>query len=149
MAGDLASIRTKLKHFENELTDGLLASRTKIKTLKVMCGMFERLLKQRSSNDDTAARLAELDLEAKERIGELNTLILLFESLQTKLASCARIASSFLQLADGQALQQLQRSSEAETKSMSKLTLKGQRDGAAVKALSVITLIYLPITSVL
>lgn len=84
-----------------------------------------------------------------DRLRDVHMLLKQLRSLHAKLTSCTRIASSFSELSNGHILQQLARDTREESEQMTQLTRRSQRDGAAVKALTVITLVYLPTTVVL
>lgn len=84
-----------------------------------------------------------------DRVRDIDMLLKQLRSLHAKLTSCTQIASSFSELSNGHTLQQLARDTREESEQMTQLTRRAQRDGAAVKALTVITLIYLPTTVVL
>lgn len=56
--------------------------------------------------------------------------------------------SSLLDLGNGYALKVLAEEARKENTTMRKLTEKSTRDAAAVKVLTIITLIYLPVTVV-
>lgn len=66
------------------------------------------------------------------------------QSLRDKLASCTQIVSSFSELSNGQSLQHLAQAASKESERTAVLSMRTQRDAAAVKALSVIALVYLP-----
>jgi len=84
-----------------------------------------------------------------QRILDIDMLLKQLRSLHAKLTSCTQIASSFSELSNGHSLQQLAVAAHEESERTTELTRRTQRDGAAVKALTVITLIYLPTTVVL
>ena len=56
--------------------------------------------------------------------------------------------SSLLDLGNGNSLKELAEEARQENTTMRKLTEKSTRDAAAVKVLTMITLIYLPVTVV-
>ena len=68
--------------------------------------------------------------------------------MRVKFGSHAQVAN-ILQLDNGNALQLLAIEARNENKIMQSLTEKATGDAAAVKVLTVITLIYLPTTAVL
>jgi len=90
-----------------------------------------------------------LEAVLDERIRDIDMLLRQLGSLQTKLMSCTHIVSGFSQLSNGLSLQKLTKAAQEETEQATILTRRAQRDGAAVKALTVITLVYLPTTVVL
>jgi hypothetical protein len=86
---------------------------------------------------------------------ESDVFLLRLEALQTRLQGVANIVSSFLELSSGFALQQLTRESRRENEAMRQLsermhhlTEKATQDAAAVKVLTIMTMIYLPATVV-
>jgi hypothetical protein len=85
----------------------------------------------------------------EEKLTDVQHHIFQAESLRTKVKSAADLIASVLNLDNGNALKVLAMESRAENAIMQSLTQKATRDAAAVKVLTVITLIYLPTTAVL
>lgn len=90
-----------------------------------------------------------------EQLKELDTLILRVDALRARLQGITSLVSSFLELNNGFALQSLAKDSGRENEEMRKLsermhalTEKGTQDAAAIKVLTILTLIYLPATVV-
>ena len=90
-----------------------------------------------------------------EQLKELDTLILRVDALRVRLQGITSLVSSFLELNNGFTLQSLAKDSGRENEEMRKLsermhalTEKGTQDAAAVKVLTILTLIYLPATVV-
>ncbi len=90
-----------------------------------------------------------------EQLKELRLLSLRIESLRSRLQGITNLVSSFLDLSSGFALQDLAKESSKENEQMRKLsermhklTEKATQDAAAVKVLTILTLIYLPATVV-
>jgi Mg2+ and Co2+ transporter CorA len=130
--------------------------------------MGNSILAMRSSKDDLAhllqflsehsasARSPESVITAmQETLHELDRLILKAEALQSRLGGIANLVSSFLDLSNGLALQQLGKESRRENEQMRllsermhKLTEKSTQDAAAIKVLTILTLVYLPLTVV-
>ncbi len=69
--------------------------------------------------------------------------------LSSKCSFESHQSSSILDLGNGQSLKQLAEETRKENVTMRKLTEKSTQDAAAVKVLTIITLIYLPTTVVL
>jgi hypothetical protein len=90
-----------------------------------------------------------------EQLHELHMLTVRVDALRTRLQGITSLVSSFLELNNGFALQSLAKESRKENEEMRKLsqrmhglTEKGTQDAAAVKVLTILTLIYLPATVV-
>lgn len=90
-----------------------------------------------------------------EQLKELDTLILRVDPLRARLQGITSLVSSFLEPNNGFALQSLAKDSGRENEEMRKLsermhalTEKGTQDAAAIKVLTILTLIYLPATVV-
>jgi hypothetical protein len=90
-----------------------------------------------------------------EQLQELDMLTLRVDALRARLQGITNLVSSFLELNNGYALQSLAKESGKENEEMRKLsermhglTEKGTQDAAAVKVLTILTLIYLPATVV-
>lgn len=91
----------------------------------------------------------------QEQLSDLELYIVQLNALRTKLSSASTLLSSFLDLGSGLALQNLARESRQENEEMRRLsermhelTEKATKDAAAVKVLTILTLIYLPATVV-
>jgi len=144
--------RLKLKTLEDQTIDAILALEANRDVVKLM----KQLLESRLSAECTATlETTWVQVEDSiteymtERILDIDMLLKKLQSLQAKLASCTQIASSFSELSNGHTLQQLAEAAHKESERTTELTRRTQRDGAAVKALTLITLIYLPTTVVL
>lgn len=114
-----------------------------LRTYETACGKWPDL-----SDNDIAAVYAGMS-------DELHVLVLRLQALQTRLQGVTNLVSSFLELSSGFALQQLARESRRENEEMRQLsermhdlTRKATQDAAAVKVLTILTLIYLPATVV-
>ena len=90
-----------------------------------------------------------------EQLRELDMLTLRVDALRARLQGITSLVSSFLELNNGFALQSLAKESRKENEEMRKLsermhglTEKATQDAAAVKVLTILTLIYLPATVV-
>lgn len=150
---DLATngARLELKTLEDQVTDSILAldaNKDVIEAILNLLSTHGRASPAHANEDATVAR--EMFNEfLTEKIRDVSMLTKQLHSLQAKLTGCTHIASSFSELANGHTLQELVKAAQEETKQVTDLTRRAQRDGAAVKALTVITLIYLPTTVVL
>ena len=103
----------------------------------------------------TGLAIADILTIFKNLLRETDVLVLRLQALQTRLQGVSNIVSSFLELSSGFALQQLTRESRRENEAMRQLsermhhlTEKATRDAAAVKVLTIMTMIYLPATVV-
>lgn len=90
-----------------------------------------------------------------EQLRELELLSTRIDALRSRLQGITKVVSIFLDLANGIALQNLAKESGKENEEMRKLsermhelTKKSMQDAAAVKVLTILTLIYLPATVV-
>lgn len=70
------------------------------------------------------------------------------EALHQRVQSSVQLLSSLLDLENGRSLRKLAEESRTENIAMRKLSEKAQTDGAAVKVITIITMIYLPTTVV-
>lgn len=120
--------RNKLKNLENKITDCTLALEANRNTISVVFS----LLKAQAINDKPCGCGAKGDAVWDEytcaRLTEIDMILKQLAALRMKVLNCTQIVSSYAELDS---------------------TLRAQHDGAAVKALSVLTLIYLPTTVVL
>lgn len=84
----------------------------------------------------------------KEQLRELHQISGRIDALRMELQSITNLVASFLDLSSGFALQDLAKESGKENEQMRLLTQKSSQDAAAVKVLTILTLIYLPATVV-
>ena len=91
-----------------------------------------------------------------ETVRDINMTVAQLSSMRDKLTSCIQIASSFSELSNGhslsengKSLQELAVAAAMEARHTAEIAGKSRRDAAAVKALTIITLVYLPTTVVL
>lgn len=144
-----AARRQDLMLLDNKLLDALLIAQSQKDTVHTL----------RRSVNTTPESLHPIKAFAQhilcEQAFDLDLYILQLESLRTKLYGSSSLLSSFLDLGNGHALQNLARESRQENEGMRKLsermhelTKKATRDAAAVKVLTIMTLIYLPATVV-
>lgn len=83
-----------------------------------------------------------------EKIQELKFIRQKLESLHRRMKAIVQLASSALDLENGHSLRALAEEARREGKVMHALTQKATQDAAAVKVITVITMIYLPLTVV-
>jgi Mg2+ and Co2+ transporter CorA len=83
-----------------------------------------------------------------ETLKELKHLRQKLENLNRSIEATVQFASSLLDLQNGQSLRALAEEARQEGKVMHCLTEKATQDAAAVKVITVITMIYLPLTVV-
>jgi hypothetical protein len=84
----------------------------------------------------------------KEQLRELDQISSRIDALRAELQGITNLVASFLDLSSGLALQGLAKESAKENEQMRILTRKSTQDAAAVKVLTILTLIYLPATVV-
>jgi Mg2+ and Co2+ transporter CorA len=83
-----------------------------------------------------------------EKSEELKFIRQKLESLHESLKAIIQLSSSLLSLENGHSLRALAQEAQREGKVMHGLTVKATQDAAAVKVITVITMIYLPLTVV-
>lgn len=88
-------------------------------------------------------------VDLTEMSREIDALLQQLRSLREKIVSCGHVVSSFCELANGHSLKQLAEAARLESIQTTELNVRSQRDAAAIKALTVVALIYLPTTVVL
>jgi len=144
-----------LKQLEDMLIDLASALESSLDICNTLCAGREKFATfQNESNDlrnpHTNSLCADLVAEGlHEKITDLKHYRLQTESLRKKVKSAADLVASVLALDNGNALKSLAIESRAENSAMHELTERATRDAAAVKVLTVITLVYLPSTVVL
>jgi Mg2+ and Co2+ transporter CorA len=145
--------RQELMLLDEKLLNAELVIKATTSTVKYLLKFYESTLKlkveQQAVNDDSITfafvnQLQELDLNSMR-----------VEALRARLQGITNSVSSFLDLNSGFALQNLARESRKENEEMRhlsermhELTKKSTQDAAAVKVLTIVTLIYLPATVV-
>ena len=83
-----------------------------------------------------------------EKLQELNFVRQKLESLHRRMKATVLLSSSALDLENGPSLRALAEEARKEGKVMHRLTEKATQDAAAVRVITVITMIYLPLTVV-
>ena len=107
------------------------------------------------ARDGPVGELERLAVAFDDSIRDLDLSLLRIDQLQGKLQSITKLVSSFLELRNGFALQELSKESKKESENLRKLNErmhqlaeKNSEDSATVTVLAVLTLIYLPVTVV-
>ncbi|KAL1970711.1 hypothetical protein VTN77DRAFT_4355 [Rasamsonia byssochlamydoides] len=140
--------RQKLKQLEDYTADLKVILQTMVHTVT---GIHEQCLKWCSRNCRgrkgccCESFIEEFDSYVKEAQMHFSRAQVLHERVQ----STARLLSNLLDYEEANALKGLAQASREEGKLMSVLTLQSTRDAAAVKILTIISLFYLPTTSVI
>ncbi|KAL1985619.1 hypothetical protein VTN96DRAFT_7599 [Rasamsonia emersonii] len=139
--------RQKLKQLEDYITDLQVILDTMVHTAT---GIRTQCLKWCSRNCTGRERCCcESFLEEFNRfVNEAQMHLSRAQVLHEKVQSTAKLLSNLLDYEEANALKGLARASHEEGRLMSVLTLQGTRDAAAVKILTIISLIYLPTTIV-
>ena len=126
------------------------ATRSDLESLETMCVELSQVL-----HDDSRVELERLVAAFHDGVRQVDYSLLRIEQLQLKLRGVTNLVSSFLELSNGYALQTLTRESKKESENMRKLNErmhdlaeKNAHDSATVTVLTILTLIYLPLTVV-
>jgi Mg2+ and Co2+ transporter CorA len=145
-----ASERQSLMILDEKVQNALSALRH---TKELLKAVLEECEEMRETEPDLAS--ANISAVFETMLRETDVLLLRLQALQSRLQGVSNIVSSFLELSSGFALQQLTRESRRENEAMRELsermhhlTEKATRDAAAVKVLTIMTMIYLPATVV-
>ena len=107
---------------------------------------FHDYARKLEGQDNSAPDLCSFAM--MEQLRELNHISGRIDALRAELQGITNLVASFLDLSSGFALQELAKESGKENEQMRKLTQKSTLDAAAVKVLTILTLIYLPTTVV-
>jgi len=144
---DLAAdgARLKLKELGDAVTDAILALQANREVMRSLLTMLKCCGVTIGSADQEHSILRTVNTMSADIEAYLRQLRVLRE----KVATCAQIVSSFAELTSGQSLRELAEGARIDHERTAAMALKAQRDAAAVKALTVIALIYLPTTVVL
>ncbi|KAK5326535.1 hypothetical protein LTR93_003397 [Exophiala xenobiotica] len=145
--------RQDLLILDEKLLNAMLAVTATTDTISALSTSWESLVRKYPSPDLDRGELMRTSFEHHQR--SLKLLAAEITSLRTKLASVTGLLSSFLDLSSGYSLQKLAQESSKENEEMRRLTdrmhklaEKSTQDAAAVKVLTILTLIYLPVTVV-
>jgi Mg2+ and Co2+ transporter CorA len=109
-------------------------------------GVFHDYTRKAEGQDDCTGAVCSSVI--KEQLRELDQISGRIDALRTELQGITNLVGSFLDLSSGFALQDLAKESGKDNEKMRLLTQKSTRDAAAVKVLTILTLIYLPATVV-
>ena len=145
--------RQELMALEEKVVNAILAVKATTHTVATLIDSTSTL---KSSEPSKVTEESNINTEAlKDQLRELNLVLIHLQSMQTKLISVAQVLSGSLALRSGINLQHLAQDSAKENEEMHRLshamhelTKKGTQDAAAVKVLTVLTLVYLPTTVV-
>ncbi|KAK5458208.1 hypothetical protein LTS15_004288 [Exophiala xenobiotica] len=153
LASETDTQRQDLLILDEKLLNAMLAVTATTDTISALSTSWESLVRKCRSPDMDRGELMRTSFEHHQR--SLKLLAAEITSLRTKLASVTGLLSSFLDLSSGYSLQKLAQESSKENEEMRRLTdrmhklaEKSTQDAAAVKVLTILTLIYLPVTVV-
>ncbi|MCJ1402112.1 hypothetical protein MMC11_005331 [Xylographa trunciseda] len=141
--------RQQLKDLEDQIIDFLLILDSTYDTVLAFGQKYEQYChsaNESSINLDESLDSIQLALQEKQR--EVELLQRKVKALHKKVNGTISLLSSLLDLGTGNSLKELAEEARKENITMRLLTEKGTRDAAAVKVLTMITLIYLPATVV-
>ena len=145
--------RQALVVLENKILAARLAARATRDDLAFLQEEFGLL--GLALSPSTNVELRECNAAVAYFVRDLSTNLLRLEQLLARLQSMMKLVSSFLDLSNGTALQELSRASRYENETMrrlnermTELAEKNSEDSATVAVLTTLTLIYLPITVV-
>lgn len=144
---DLAAdgTRLKLKTLEDEITDAMLVLHANKEVIRALLRMWKCCCVSIGTEEEEFSVVAIM----AERVRDIEAFTRQLQPLRDKLLTCTQIVSSFSELSNGQSLRRLAETSRIEGERTMALTIRTQQDAAAVKALTVVALIYLPTTVVL
>lgn len=145
--------RQELLTLETKILDAILVVRSTVYTVsRLRDGLLgsEDLLTKHMDVECTTTSAHFEDL-----LRELDLTLVPLEQLKTKLDSITRVLDSFIGLSSGLTLESLATESAKETAGMTslsrrmhKLAERSTQDAAAIKVLTIVTLVYLPMTVV-
>ena len=138
--------RQALMTLDDKLLDASLAIKSTSDNVKSLLGSYKSIRGTQSEQVTPAYRL--VTALCFEQLQELDLLSTRVDALRSRLKGITNLVSSFLDLSSGFALQDLAKESAKENEIIRDLTKKGTQDAAAVKVLTILTLIYLPATVV-
>ncbi|TVY92063.1 hypothetical protein LAWI1_G003448, partial [Lachnellula willkommii] len=138
--------RQELKIMEDSILDLDVILPTMLNTINRIQEQCEKHNKR--VGGDEKCHLEEILEEFDEYVREAEVLVQRAKILKETARSTAQLISDLLSYEEAVALKNLTKESQAESTSMRELAEKSTKDAAAVKILTVITLIYLPTTIV-
>ncbi|KAL9119693.1 MAG: hypothetical protein Q9187_003752 [Circinaria calcarea] len=140
--------RQELKDFQDQVVSIIVVLDSTLDTIASMiekhrqfCRDFDGPLK-----DLTDIELEPIQLALREKQQEAHLSKKKVEALHTKIQGTISLLSDILSLGSGYSLQRLAEEARKDNVAMRGLTEKSTQDAAAVKVLTVITLVYLPAT---
>lgn len=146
-----ANRRQHLIYLEEKVSTALLVARATVETIEEL----SRNINMAHDNNYTSRDCAIITAGLTEQRRTLVSTILRLETMKAKLKASTSLLSSLLEQNSGHALEVLGQESRKEnaemrelSERMHKLTEKATQDAAAVKVLTIMTLIYLPATVV-
>lgn len=142
--------RQRLKDFEDRLIDLLLIFDANYDTLTSLLDRYQDFcINCHSTSEDGDRRKSDFIVDAlQEKQKDIYSSRNKIKTLHTKVRGTTSLLSSLLDHGNGSSLKQLAEEAKKENFTMRQLTEKSTKDAAAVKVLTVITLIYLPATVV-
>jgi Mg2+ and Co2+ transporter CorA len=145
--------RQELLKLDEKLLNALLATSATADTLSALMSAWESTAEFSLTPAASYTELIRTSFEDQKR--DLRLITSQIEHLRSKLAGVTNLLSSFLDLSSGFSLQNLVKESGKENEEMRKLSErmhrlaeKSTQDAAAVKVLTILALVYLPITVV-
>ncbi|MCJ1242727.1 hypothetical protein MMC14_010736 [Varicellaria rhodocarpa] len=142
--------RQELKDVQDQVIDILVVLDSTSDTIE---SMIEKYKQFNQDCDDPQGNYSDIEFDAiQSALQEKRREVFLnrkkVETLHTKVRGTISLLSDLLDLGNGRSLKALAEEARRENIGMRALTEKGTRDAAAVKGLTIITLIYLPATVV-
>lgn len=144
--------RQELLLLDQKLLNASVVIKSTSNNVRTLRGFHDSVRKKRGESQNLTNDSFSIFLE---QLGELDHLLERVEALRSELHGIADLVASFLDLRNGFALQSLAKESAKENEevrklneSMHKLAERSTQDSAAVKVLTILTLIYLPATVV-
>ncbi|KIW17263.1 hypothetical protein PV08_04454 [Exophiala spinifera] len=141
-----AGRRQDLLMLDEALLNALLAITATTDTSSALFSSWEFFVRDTSHLDPVYLDLVRRSFAHHQR--SLALLSAQVTHLRTKLGGITSLLSSFLDLSSGYSLQNLALQAGEENEEMHRLAEKSTQDAAAVKVLTILTLIYLPVTVV-
>ncbi len=148
-----SGMHQELLMLDEKLLNSLLAAGATADTVNALTSSCDLYAKVAQAQNLCGTGMARASFDGQQR--HIRRVIAQIENFRCKLAGMTEVLSSFLDLNSGLSLQNLAKASAKENEEMRKLsermhTLaeKSTQDAAAVKVLTILTLIYLPVTVV-
>jgi Mg2+ and Co2+ transporter CorA len=145
--------RQALMILDEKISNAALVIKTTADNVKAQLASYKSIKHLEESRDPFEAD--PVSFMYLEQLRELELLSTRIDALRSRLQGITNVVSIFLDLGSGIALQNLAKESGKEneemrklSESMHELTKKSMQDAAAVKVLTILTLVYLPTTVV-